>query len=300
MIEISHPDRIVFPEIGGTKAEVVEYYQRIGEVALPHLANRPLVVQRFPEGIDEPGFFQKNTPDHTPDRIRRVEMRTEDGRLTTYPVAAAAEDLAYFANQGTVSFHTLLARASAPERPVEVIFDLDPADADLGPVRAAARELRAVLEDLELAPRVKSSGSRGLHVIVDVSDEDADLDFERTRSFARAVAELIVDRGPFTLEHRIARRRGRLFLDVLRNAPANHAVAPYSLRARPRAPIAVPLDWDEALSARFSPQRITIRNIWRRLGQREDPWTLRARPSRTIEDALHELEDARAAEGRDA
>lgn len=290
-MDVSNPDRVVFPDLGRTKAEVVAYYERIADVALPSLVDRPLVLQRFPDGIGGPGFFQKNAPDHTPDRIRRVDVPTEDRRVTRYPVIGAPEDLAYFAGQGAISFHTLLSRADAPHRPVEVIWDLDPADDRLDPVRAAARELRTVLDDLGLAPRVKSSGSRGLHVVVDVIDDDPDLDFERTRAFARRVSERIVDRGPFTLEHRIARRGGRLFLDVLRNAPANHAVAPYSLRPLPGAPIAVPLDWDEALSARFSPQRITLDNVWRRLGQRDDPWADPPRPSRTIADALAVLED---------
>jgi hypothetical protein len=128
------------------------------------------VLQRFPDGIDEFGFYQKNTPDHVPDWIGRIEVDTADGGITRYPVVDDAAGLIYLANQGGIVFHTLLASAEAPTTPIEVIFDLDPSSDDLGPVRAAATELRSVLDDLDLAPRVKSSGSRGLHIVVDVTD----------------------------------------------------------------------------------------------------------------------------------
>lgn len=186
-------------------------------------------------------------------------------------------------------FHTLLSSAEEPLVPLEVIFDLDPASPeDIDVVQQAAAELRGVLGDLGLAPRVKSSGSEGLHIVVDVADARAD--FGLTKQFSRLVAQRVAHSGPFTLEHRIARRKGRLFLDVLRNAPAAHAVAPYSLRSIRGAPVAAPLDWDEALGTGFRPQRLTIENIFRRLGQKTDPWADPTRPSRTIADALAELE----------
>ncbi len=287
-LELSNLDKPFFPDSDVSKGDVVDYYGRIADTMLPHVAGRPLVLQRFPDGIEADGFFQKNTPDHVPDWIRRVDMKTTTGDVTRYAVIDGAAGLVHLANQGTIVFHTLLADADSPNHPIEVIFDLDPADDDLDDVRHAAGELRAVLEDLGLAPRVKSSGSRGLHVVVDTLDHD--VDFETTASFARRVAERVVDRGPFTLEQRKAARRGRLFVDVLRNAVANHAVAPYSLRALPGAPIAAPLHWDEALDASFHPQRITHDNIFRRLGQLDDPWAHVDPPSATIADALAALD----------
>ncbi len=294
-VELTNLDRVVFPDDGFTKGDVVEHYERVAELALPHLADRPLVLQRFPQGIGGEGFYQKNTPDHVPDWIRRVELRTTDGGSTTYSVVDEPAGLVYLANQGTITFHTLLAGAAAPDRPVELIVDLDPdtasgdVSAAVPTVQHAAREVRAVLDDLGLAPRVKSSGSRGLHIVVDVVDENPT--FRLTRTFARRVAELVAARGPFTLEHRTSKREGRLFLDVLRNGPANHAVAPYSLRPLPGAPVAIPLDWDEALSARFHPQRITLSNVARRLAQKDDPWAGRPRPATTIAAALDTLDD---------
>ena len=283
----SNPDKVFFPEPGITKGEVVDYYERIADHLLPHVAGRPLVLQRFPDGLGGGGFYQKNTPDHVPDWIERVAVATADGGTTTYSVITDRDGLVYLADQAALVLHTLLAEAADPLRPVEVVFDLDPASDELRPVRDAARELRAVLTDLGLAPRVKSSGSRGLHVVVDVIDADAD--FDLTRGFARDVAEVVAGRGDFTLEQRTAQRRGRLFLDTLRNARANHAVAPYSLRARPDAPVAAPLDWDEALSSDFHPRRITISNVFRRLGQREDPWANPDRPTSTIAQARRDL-----------
>ncbi len=290
-VETSNLDKVFFPEAGVTKGDVLDHYERVAEVMLPQVAGRPLILQRFPDGIEGQGFFQKNTPSHTPDWIERVELSTAEGGTTTYSVVEDAAGLVFMANQGTVVFHTLLSEAAAPDRPVEVVFDLDPASDDLDPVRDAAREVRAVLEDLGLAPRVKSSGSRGLHVVVDVAEDDGDFDFDLTRTFARRVAELVSERGPFTVEQRKAKREGRLFLDVGRNGPASHVAAPYTLRPLSEAPVAVPLDWDEALSASFHPRRITIANVARRLAQKDDPWADPPRPTTTVAAAYDALSD---------
>lgn len=288
-VTLSHLDKVYFPDAKLTKGDVIDYYERIAPTMLPYVANRPMVVQRFPDGIEAEGFFQKNTPAYVPDWIERVSIDTAEGGHTNYPVVGDDAGLVYLANQGSVVFHTLLARADAPSAPVEVIFDLDPADDDLTPVRAAAQELRVVLDDLSLEPRVKTSGSRGLHVVVDVTDDDAD--FDLTRRFARRVADVVAERGDFTLEQRKERREGRLFLDILRNAPASHAVAPWSLRPLAGAPVAAPLDWDEALAADFHPQGITIENVFRRLGQKADPWSDWPAPSQTITGAMRALEE---------
>ncbi|MGF1595727.1 MAG: non-homologous end-joining DNA ligase [Acidimicrobiales bacterium] len=290
-VEVTNPDRVLFPAIGVTKGQVVDYYARVADHLLPHVAGRPLVLERFPRGIDGQGFYQKNLPDHAPEWLARVEIPTVEGGVTRYGVVDDADGLVWVANQSAVVLHTLLAEAAAPQRPVEVIFDLDPADDDLGPVQSTARALRHLLVDLGLAPRVKSSGSQGLHLVVDVIDDDAT--YARTEGFAHRVAELVADRlEEVTTEHRKRNRRGRLFLDVLRNGPASHAVAPYSLRARPEAPVAAPLTWDEALSPRFHPRRITIGNVFRRLAQIEDPWASISRPSTTIAEAAEALDEA--------
>ncbi len=285
--EPSNLDKVFFAEPGVTKGDVVDYYTRIAPLMLEHVAGRALVLERFPDGVDGGGFYQKNTPAHVPEWIERVEIPTADGGATTYSVIHDVEGLAYMANQAALVIHTPLATAAAPHRPVEVMFDLDPADDDPEPVQDAARMLREELDALGLAPRVKSSGRRGLHILVDVIDDQPS--FELTAAFARVLADRVARRGGFTLEHRKAAREGRLFLDVLRNAPAAHAVAPYSLRALPEAPISVPLDWDEALGPSFHPRRITIGNVFRRIGQQADPWAERPRPHATIRAAIAAL-----------
>jgi bifunctional non-homologous end joining protein LigD len=271
-VEVSNPDRILFPAVGVTKGEVVAYYRRVAPLMLPQLRGRPVVVERFTDRIDRGGFYQRNVPAHAPDWLRRVERSTADGGVTRYPLVDDAAGLAFLANQGAVVVHTLLDGEDAPDHPVELLFDLDPAgDDDREAVRDAARLLRAELDELGLAPRVKSSGSRGLHLHCEVVGP---ADFDLSREVAMAVAERVVARHPdrFTVAFHKAERRGRLFIDVLRNGRAAHAVAPYSLRARPEAPIAVPLSWDEALSPDFRPRRITLANVFRRLGQVGDVW----------------------------
>lgn len=286
-IALSSLDKEIFPDPGISKGAMIEYYERIAPVMLPHISGRPLILQRFPDGVDGSGFFQKNTPDHVPDWIARCEIATVTGGSTSYSVIDGVSGLVYLANQGAVTFHTLLAPADAPDRPCEVVFDLDPAGDDLEPVRRAAIAIRDILDDLQLEPRVKSSGSRGLHIVVDVTDDDAD--FGLTATFARRIAEVVEQQGPFTLEHRKAKRGGRLFLDILRNAPANHVVAPYSLRPLPGAPVAAPLHWDEALDRSFHPRRVTLGNVFRRLGQIDEPWSTTDPPRATITAALDAL-----------
>jgi bifunctional non-homologous end joining protein LigD len=274
-IEISSPDKVLFPDDGITKADLVEYYRRAGPLLVAHAEHRPLALHRFPDGIGAHGFFQKNASDWFPDWIPTVELEKSDG-TTRYVVLDRPATLVYLAGQGVITPHTLMARAEVPHRPVEVIIDLDPSTPDRGPVQAAARRLRELLEDRGHQPRVKSSGSRGLHVHIDVDVPD----FDAGHALAEEVCRQLVEEDPdtFTLAFRKADRGDRLLLDIARNRPGQHAVAPYAVRALPGAPVAAPLDWDEALSARWDPQRWTIRNLFRRLGQREDPWS-RARPS---------------------
>lgn len=288
-IELSNTDKSFFEDIDATKGDVIDHYERIAPYALRHVAGRMLVMQRFPDGVQRSGFYQKNAGAHFPDWIRTVTLPTEEGGETSYVVAEDPETFVYLANQGAVVFHTLLSSTDSPGVPDEVIFDLDPPTVDVELVRRVARLLRDVLDDLGLQPRVKSSGQKGLHIHVWTG---GDVSFDDARGFARAVARQVVERAPddATIEHRKRNRGGRVFIDVLRNAPAAHAAMPYTLRATPDAACAVPLDWDEALSSSFHPRRITLRNARRRLGQRVDPWSETPAPSATVADAVRELD----------
>ena len=269
-LSISNPDKVLYPDDGITKAEIVRYYERIGPLLVKLSQDRPVAMHRFPDGIAKGGFFQKQKGKHFPEWIRTVELETRDGS-TEFVVLDDPATVVYLAGQGVLVLHTLFSRADAPHTPVEVMVDLDPSTADRGPVRAAAGRLRELFTERGYTPRVKSSGSRGLHVVVDVDLPD----FEQARGLAEEVSRQLVDECPddFTLAFYKKDRGDRLLLDINRNAYQQHAAAPYSLRALPKAPLAAPLDWDEALAKDWDPQRWTIGNLFRRLGRRDDPWS---------------------------
>ncbi len=269
-LSISNPDKVLFPDDGITKADMVRYYQRIAPLLVRHSRGRPVALHRFPDGIGAGGFFQKQVGKHFPDWIPRVELSTRDGS-TEFVVIDDEATVVYLAGQGVLVLHTLFSRADEPRRPVEVMVDLDPSTPDRGPVREAARRLRELFTERGYSPRVKTSGSRGLHVVVDVDLPD----FEAARGLAEAVSLDLVAEAPdeFTLAFFKKDRGDRLLLDINRNAYQQHAVAPYSLRAISGAPVAAPLEWDEALAPRWDPQRWTIKNLFRRLARRDDPWS---------------------------
>jgi bifunctional non-homologous end joining protein LigD len=280
-VEVSNADKVLFPDDGITKGDVVEYYRRIAPQMIPHLRGRPLALHRFPNGIKGEGFFQKTAPDYFPDWIETVTLRRERGGTVRHVVCNDAATLVYLADQAVLVLHRLLVAAAAPRKPIEVIMDLDPPEDDPTAVRHAARVLRDVLDELGITAYAKSTGSKGLHVHVPL---DASDDFETVRGFARDLAREMGRHDPdhLTVEQRKANRRGRLFVDWLRNSYGQHAVAPYTLRALAGAPVAVPLDWDEVTSSEFEPRRYRLTNVFRRLSRKRDPWHGMNRHARSI------------------
>ncbi|MBK0401330.1 non-homologous end-joining DNA ligase [Limibaculum sp. M0105] len=270
-VEISRPDKVLFPEGGITKGDLADYWARIAGMALPHFRDRPLSMERFPDGIDADGFFQKDTPEHFPDWIERVELEKEGGTVRHVVVSEAAT-LVFLADQGMITPHLGLSRTDEIRKPDRLVVDLDPSDDDFAKVQRAARRLRGLLDEIGAHPIVQTTGSRGLHVMLAL---DRSAEFEEVRDFAGKLAARLAERHPdeLTVEQRKAKRGDRVFLDILRNAYGQTSVAPYGVRARPGAPVATPLDWDEALSEGLGPRDYTISNIFRRLGQRNDPWT---------------------------
>jgi bifunctional non-homologous end joining protein LigD len=269
-IEVSRPDKVLFPDDGVTKHELVEYYGRVAETALPLWCDRPLSMHRYPDGIGAEGFFQKDVPDHFPDWIERVELPKQDGSVE-YVLGNNAATLAYIAEQGCITPHIGLSRIDRIDCPDRMIFDLDPSDDDFGKVQYAARRIREIMDRLEVTTFVQATGSRGLHVIIPLDRSEP---FDAVRDIAGAIADRLAGDWPddLTVEHRKANRGDRVFLDYLRNAYGQTAVAPYGVRARPGAPVATPVDWDEALAADMRPRKYTIRNIFLRLGRKQDPW----------------------------
>lgn len=270
-IKITNPDKVLFQEEGITKWEVVEYYERIAETMLPHIKDRPLALQRFPEGIKEPGFFQKEAPEYFPDYLERVKVPLDDGSKQEEALCNNVASLVYLASLGTITPHIWLSSAGALRKPDKLVFDLDPSDEDdFATVKDGARSLRAMLEDLGFTCHVMTTGSRGLHVAAPLRPEH---DFDETKEFARTVAHALEQSDPnFTTKLRKEKRRGRIFVDYLRNEYAQTSVAPYALRAKPGAPVATPLEWEELSDSKLDPQSYTIANIFKRLGRKGDPW----------------------------
>jgi bifunctional non-homologous end joining protein LigD len=279
-IQVSHPDKVMFPDDGVTKRDLVEYYARVANVMLPHVRDRPLTQHQFPGGLGGGGFWRKQIAGHFPDWIERVKVKTHEGTQEQI-LANEPAVLAYLANQNCITPHVWTARADDLHRPDQVIFDLDPeGDEDFAAVKAGARMLRGILEDLGLTAFVKTTGSKGLHVVAPLRRS---ADYEQVLAFARRVSERLVEEDPerFTPEVRKAKRHGRIFVDVLRNRYAQTAVPPYAVRARPGAPVATPIEWDELRSLRDA-RRFTLRNLFRRLARREDPWATMARKARAL------------------
>ena len=290
-VEISKPDKVLFPDDGITKAELAGYYERIAERMLPHVRGRPVHMQRFPDGIDGEEIQQKQVPDYFPDFVRRVEVERKGGGSVTHAVIDNPETLVYLAGQGCITPHTWLARSDRLDHPDQLIFDLDPSGDSLDPVRAAARALKALLEELGLVPYLKTTGSRGYHVVVPL---DRGAPFDRARAFAREVAAVLAARDPrrFTVEQRKDKRGDRVYLDTARNAYAQTAVAPYAVRALPGAPVACPIDWRDL--GRVEPRAFTLRTAMRRLARRRDPWAGMWDDARPLREPGRRLERLRA------
>ncbi len=264
-MEISNPDKEYFP--GVTKREVVEHYDRVSEVMLPFLVDRPLTLERYPSGVGEKGFMQKNASKHFPDFIGRIEIESAN-TTTTFPTISDVRGLLYLAGQGTIVFHIPASRIDDLWHPDRLVIDLDPAGDDPGEVAEVARRTRAVLEDQGVASGAMITGSSGIHVVVGL---ERTVDFERLARTARAIAGLVVDAAPelATTEFLKKDRDGRVFVDWLRNTAMATVVAPWSLRPRPEASVAVPIEWEEV--GEIGPADITIHDIESRL-EREITW----------------------------
>jgi len=268
-VEIGNPDKALFDDPAVTKRDLAAYYRTVADAMLPHIRGRPLALQRFPDGIGADGFIQKQRPEHAPDWVKGVAVERESGGPITMIVCDDAATLAWLADQAVITVHRWLSRVEDLHRPDRLVFDLDPPGTDFAAVKRAAYDLRALLDDLDLPAYLMTTGSRGLHVVVPIRVEEP---FDDVRDVARRIADAAADRHPDRLTTRVRKdqRKGRLFVDILRNAYAQHAVAPYAVRPKPGAPVATPLRWSE-LDATRSAQRWTVRDLESRLSD-GDPW----------------------------
>lgn len=280
-IQVSNADRVVFPDDGITKGMLVEYYRDVAPVMLPHVTGRPLTLHRFPHGIAEPGFYQKRASDFFPPYVRRAEVGKKGGSIPMV-VCDNAATLVYITNQNCVTPHVWLSRVDRPWHPDLVMFDLDPAgDESFDDVRDAALMLRTLLGELGLTPFVKTSGSRGLHVVAPL---DRSATFDEVLAFAGRAGSMLVERDPtrLTLEFLKEDRAGRIYVDVVRNTYAQTAAAAYAVRPRPGAPVSTPISWDELADPRTNPRTWTLGTVRDALASRGDPWADLWRDARSL------------------
>ncbi len=290
-IALSNTGKLFFPEDGITKGDLIAYYHRIAEVMLPYVAGRPMTMHRFPDGIEGEGFYQQEASDYFPDWIERLPVKREGG-TTTHVICQNVATLVYLANQACITPHVWLSRKDRLYYPDLLIFDLDPPGKDFTPVRQAAQLLREVLVELGLVPFVKTTGSRGLHLVVPL---DRSTHFDQVRAFARDVAEVLSRYQPdkLTSETRKEKRGGRVFVDYFRNSYAQTAVAPYAVRARAGAPVAAPIGWDEVADPDTDSQSYNIKNVFHRLSRKGNPWQGLWQKSFSLERAQQRLNSIR-------
>jgi bifunctional non-homologous end joining protein LigD len=286
-IEVSNPDKVLFPADGITKADLATYYRDVASTILPYVRHRPLHMDRYPDGLDGEHWVQKEVPKHFPDWIETVEVPKQGGSVT-HVVCSNAATLVYLADQGTITPHVWLSRTDRIDKPDLMVFDLDPAGDDFQVVRDAARLVRELLNQIGLPAFLKTTGSRGLHLAVPL---DRRAGFDAVRGVARDVARIAAATDPdrLSIEMRKSKRRGRLFVDWLRNGYAQTFAPPYVVRALPGAPVSTPIHWDElrAVDARS----YTIPNVAARLSSKGDPWRGLWRRARGLREARRRLDD---------
>ncbi len=256
-MKVSNADRVVFPEVGLTKGDLVGYYERVAPLMLAYVKDRPLTLERYPQGLAGEGFMQKNASAHFPESIGRYEVEKAEGGVTNYPVITVEENIPYLANQGTVTFHIWTGRLPEPHLADGMVIDLDPEPGDVESARHVTRLAGALVEAFGLASLPVATGSKGYHVWVPLVPTP----WDEVATASRALAGLIAGRNPehATVEFLKKNRKGRVFVDWLRNHPGATVVSPLSVRARPRASISMPLDWSEVPTT--APDHWTITNL---------------------------------------
>ena len=284
-VKLTHPDRILYPEQGITKRELALYFEQITDWILPHVADRPLTLVRCPEGHNKQCFYQRHITDSASEWIRPVPIR-EKGKLVNYVAINDLRGLIALVQMGVLELHTWGSTADHIDQPDRLIFDLDPGpEVSWEPLKQAAQSLRAYLSDLGLTSFVKTTGGKGLHVVVPMVPK---IDWDTAKEFSKRVAESMVRQAPdrYTATMSKAKRQGKIYIDYLRNAKTATAVSAYSTRARAGAPVSVPLRWDE-LGADVREDYFNVRNILQRLTRlRKDPWHDYETARRTITPSL--------------
>ena len=290
---ITHPEKVLFPDSGITKGELCAYYDAIAPLMLPHISGRPITMERYPAGIDKKGFIQKDVSKGFPAWLERVAVDKRGAKAAGsvhYPLARDERSLLWLANQNSVTPHVWTARVPKLHQPDLCVFDLDPpGDEGQEVLRAAALAVRDLLAELGLPSFVKTSGSKGFHIVVPLDGQD---DFDVVWRFAHGAGAVLVKRHPDTLTQEFikADRGGRIFVDTGRNGPGATFAAVYAVRPKPGAPVSAPCTWDEVERAAVAPRSFTLRTMRDRIGEAGDLWQGIERDQRSLQGPLSALE----------
>jgi bifunctional non-homologous end joining protein LigD len=270
-VRLSSPDRVLFPDDGITKGDLFEYYEQVGPAIVPHLKDRPFTMKRYPHGITQQAFFQKQAPRGMPDWIPTRQFRTwprEGGsRLVDFPLLNSTEAVLWMVQMNCVDMNAWYSRVDKPERPDFVLFDLDPPDDGFELAIEVAHLIRELLDELELPGYVKTSGADGIHVVAPITRRST---FEQTYAFAERAARLLEQRHPgkVTTEWLKKKRQGVL-VDHRQNGHGKTIASVYSVRPKPGAPVSTPLRWDE-LSPGLRPRDFSMAVALDRIAQHGD------------------------------
>jgi bifunctional non-homologous end joining protein LigD len=279
-VKLSHPDKVLFPEDGITKADLAEHYARVAELMVPHCKDRPMNLWRWNKGIAEDVVVQQSLPKGAPDWVARCEVPRRKGGNIVHGMINDADTLRWLAQQNCITPHIWNARCDIRDKPDRIVFDLDPTGDDFNLVRDAALVTAEVLRELGLVPFAKVTGSRGIHIIAPLRRTRTADD---VREIAGELAERIAAERPDTLTTfwRKEKREGKILVDVARNTYGQTIVAPYAVRALPGAPVAMPVEWDEIEDASLSPRQFTLKDLEKRLAG-GDPWATMNDSAKTL------------------
>jgi bifunctional non-homologous end joining protein LigD len=277
---ITHPEKVLFPDDGITKGDLAAYYDAMASVILPHLRGRPITMERYPAGIGKKGFWQKDVSKGFPEWLERVEVSKKDG-VVHHPIVNDRRSLLWITNQNTITQHVWTSRTPDLHHPDICVFDLDPSRDDPAEVRAAAIGLRDLLEELALTSWIKTSGSKGFHIVIRL---DGKAQVGQVARFANAVGTLFVRRAPdhLTQEFSKADRRGRIYVDTGRNGYSATFAAAYTVRAKRGAPVSAPCTWEEVERGEVNPGTFTLRNMPDRVARVGDLWADMRRRGRSL------------------
>jgi bifunctional non-homologous end joining protein LigD len=268
---ITHPEKVLFPDDGITKGELAAYYEAIAPVMIPHIRGRPLTMERFPQGIGQKGFIQKDVVKGFPSWLERVEVPKKGGSVH-HALVTDTRSLLWVVNQNTITPHVWTSRVPQLSRPDICVFDLDPPNDDEPAVlRQAALALRDLLREHGYASWIKTSGSKGFHIVVRL---DGQTGKGAAARFANRIGRELVARDPEHLTQEFSKvdRRGRIYVDTGRNGYSATFAAVYAVRPKPGAPVSAPCTWDEVERGLVGPRSFTLRNLSRRFAQVGDLW----------------------------